>query len=64
MAAKETGAGAPEGTPEHMELVERLDVAADPARVSAPTPVISPVDDPLQPAPAPPRGRGRDTGPG
>ncbi|MGW3193484.1 alpha/beta fold hydrolase [Streptomyces sp. NPDC001118] len=48
-AVKETGAGVPVGTPEHVELVERLDVTADLARITAPTLVVSPVDDPLIP---------------
>ncbi|MEV5873737.1 alpha/beta hydrolase [Streptomyces sp. NPDC052101] len=48
-AVKETGEGAPAGTPEHTELVERLDVTADLARITAPTLVVSPVDDPLIP---------------
>ncbi|MEU2712895.1 alpha/beta fold hydrolase [Streptomyces sp. NPDC007205] len=48
-AAKETGAGVPEGTPEHVELVERLDVTADLARITVPTLVVSPVDDHLIP---------------
>jgi pimeloyl-ACP methyl ester carboxylesterase len=46
---KETGAGVPVGTPEHVELVERLDVTADLTRITAPTLVVSPADDPLIP---------------
>ncbi|MEV6834565.1 alpha/beta fold hydrolase [Streptomyces sp. NPDC051133] len=48
-AAKETGAAAPEGTPDQVDLVERLDVTADLARITAPTLVVSPVDDRLVP---------------
>ncbi|MGW3203879.1 alpha/beta fold hydrolase [Streptomyces sp. NPDC001135] len=46
-AVKETGAGVPPGTPEHVELAERLDVTADLARITVPTLVVSPADDPL-----------------
>ncbi|MER6735255.1 alpha/beta fold hydrolase [Streptomyces puniciscabiei] len=48
-AVKETAADVPEGTPEHVELVERLDVTADLARIGVPTLVVSPVDDRLVP---------------
>ncbi|MGW7816804.1 alpha/beta fold hydrolase [Streptomyces puniciscabiei] len=48
-AVKETGTDVPEGTPEHVELVERLDVTADLARIGVPTLVVSPVDDRLVP---------------
>lgn len=48
-AAKERGAAVPEGTPEHVDLVERLDVTADLARITAPTLVVSPADDHLIP---------------
>ncbi|GHI06301.1 alpha/beta hydrolase [Streptomyces cellostaticus] len=48
-AVKEAGATAPEGTPEHVELVERLDVTADLGRITAPTLVVSPADDALVP---------------
>ncbi|MEU7409368.1 alpha/beta fold hydrolase [Streptomyces sp. NPDC042638] len=48
-AVRETGAGAPAGTPEQVELVERLDVTADLARIGAPALVVSPADDSLVP---------------
>ncbi|MEU6667014.1 alpha/beta fold hydrolase [Streptomyces sp. NPDC046727] len=48
-AVKETGATVPEGTPEQVELVARLDVTADLARIGAPTLVVSPADDALVP---------------
>ncbi|MGJ5754567.1 pimeloyl-ACP methyl ester carboxylesterase [Streptomyces puniciscabiei] len=48
-AVKESGADVPKGTPEHVELVERLDVTADLARITVPTLVVSPVDDRLIP---------------
>ncbi|MGW1804821.1 alpha/beta fold hydrolase [Streptomyces sp. NPDC002078] len=48
-AVKERGAAVPEGTPEHVELVERLDVTAGPGRIAVPKLVVSPVDDQLIP---------------
>ncbi|WP_327316470.1 alpha/beta fold hydrolase [Streptomyces sp. NBC_01235] len=49
IAAKLAGRTAPEGTAEHVDLVVRADVRADLARITAPTLVISPVDDRLVP---------------
>ncbi|MEU6505747.1 hypothetical protein [Streptomyces sp. NPDC046942] len=48
-AAEETGAGVPAGTAEQVEPVERLDVTADPARITAPTLVVSTAGDALIP---------------
>ncbi|WP_031172735.1 alpha/beta fold hydrolase [Streptomyces durhamensis] len=46
-AVKQVGGDVPAGTPEHVELAERLDVTADLSRITVPTLVVSPTDDPL-----------------
>ncbi len=48
-AAEETGAGVPAGTAEQVEPVERLGVTADPARITAPTLMVSTAGDALIP---------------
>ncbi|MEU0332417.1 alpha/beta fold hydrolase [Streptomyces sp. NPDC006193] len=48
-AVKEAGTGAPEGTAQQVELVERLDVTAELARIDVPTLVVSPAEDALVP---------------
>ncbi|WP_432133614.1 MULTISPECIES: alpha/beta fold hydrolase [unclassified Streptomyces] len=48
-AAKETGATAPEGAADHVDLVIRADVRADLDRIDVPALVVSPVDDGLVP---------------